>query len=266
MVPIVMDPKIAPVPFALCMLAGMLICLEVGRRLGKRSLATNPQGLSSGAGAVQGAIFSLFGLLVGFTFSGAPARLDDRRHMIQNEANAIGTAYLRLDLLPSASQPALRELFRNYLDSRLEAFRKLPDIHAAESELFKSEKLQSDIWKQALVAAHSPDHDPDALKLLVPSLNEMFDVASTRTTYSMIHPPLTIFVLLFLLAMVCSVLAGYGMAGSKQRSWLFIVAFATVYVISVYVILEVEYPRLGAFSVLEMRYDRVLLDVRQSMN
>jgi hypothetical protein len=260
-----MDPIIAPVPFAVCMLAGMLICLEGGRRLGKRRLATDSQGLVSGAGAVQGAIFSLFGLLVGFTFSGAPARLDDRRHMIQNEANAIGTAYLRLDLLPPSSQPAIRELFRNYLDSRMQAFRKLPDMQAAEAELSKSEKLQSDIWKQALVAAHSPDHDPDALKLLVPSLNEMFDVASTRTTYSMIHPPLTIFALLFLLALVCSVLAGYGMAGNKHRSWLFIVAFAVVYVISIFVILEVEYPRMGSFSVLETRYDRVLLDVRESM-
>jgi len=243
----------------------MLICLEVGRRLGKRSLATDSQGLVPGAGAVQGAIFSLFGLLVGFTFSGAPARLDDRKHMIQNEANAIGTAYLRLDLLPPSSQAGMRELFRNYLDSRLGAFRKLPDIQAAEAELSKSEKLQSDIWKQALVAAHSPDRDPDALKLLVPSLNEMFDVASTRTTYSMIHPPLTIFALLFLLALVCSVLAGYGMAGSKRRGWLYIVAFAVVYVVSVYVILEVEYPRMGSFSVLETRYDRVLVNVRENM-
>jgi hypothetical protein len=265
MAPIVMDPIIAPVPFAVCMLAGMLICMEIGRRLGKRSLAINPQGLVSGAGVVQGAIFSLFGLLVGFTFSGAPARLNDKRHMIQNEANAIGTAYLRLDLLPASSQPAMRELFRNYLDSRLDAFRKLPDIPAAEAELSKSEKLQPVIWKEALAASHLPDHDPDALKLLVPSLNEMFDVASTRTTNSMIHPPLTIFALLFLLSLVCSVLAGYGIAGNNHRTWLFFVAFAAVYVISVYVILEVEYPRLGAFSVLETRYDRALLDVRESM-
>jgi len=265
MVPIIMDPIISPVAFAVCLLAGMLICLEIGRRLGKHNLARNPQGPVSGTGAIQGAIFSVFGLLVGFTFSGAPARLNDSRQMIQNEANAIGTAYLRLDLLPPSSQPAIRELFRNYLDSRLDTFRKLPNISAAEAELFKSEKLQSDIWKQTLIAAHSPDHDPDALKLLVPSLNEMFDVASTRTTSRMMHPPIAIFVLLFFLALVCSILAGYGMADSKQRSWLFILAFAAVYVISIWVILEVEYPRMGVLSGLETRYDRALLDVRESM-
>jgi len=256
-----MDPIIPPLAFAVCMLAGMMICLEIGRRLGKRSLAKDPQGSVSGTSALQGAVFSLFGLLVGFTFSGAPARLDDARHLIQKEANAIGTAYLRLDLLPPGSQAAIREKFRNYVDSRLQVFRKLPDIPAAEAELTRSEKLQSDIWKEALAA-----HDPDALKLLVPSLNDMFDAASTRTTSRMMHPPMAVFALLFSLALVCSLLAGYAMAGSKQRSWLHIAAFAVVYVISVYVILEIEYPRLGSFSVLETRYDRVLVHVRESMN
>jgi len=255
-----MDPIIPPVAFAVCMLAGMLICLEIGRRLGKRSLATDPQGSVSGTSALQGAVFGLFGLLVGFTFSGAPARLDDARHLIQNEANAISTAYLRLDLLPPGSQPAIRENFRNYVDSRLETFRKLPDFQAAKTERSRSEKLQSDIWKQVLAAS-----DQDAVKLLVPSLNDMFDVASTRTTSRMMHPPMAIFFLLFLVALVCSLLAGYALAGSKQRSWLHIAAFAVVYVISVYVILEIEYPRLGSFSVLETSYDQVLVDVRESM-
>ena len=81
----------------------------------------------------------------------------------------------------------------------------------------------------------------------------------------MMHPPIAIFVLLFFLALVCSILAGYGMADSKQRSWLFILAFAAVYVISIWVILEVEYPRMGVLSGLETRYDRALLDVRESM-
>lgn len=261
-----MGPIIPPVPFALCMLAGMLICLEIGRRLGKRSLAKDPQGSVSGASVLQGAVFSLFGLLVGFTFSAAPNRLDDARHDIQKEANAIGTAYLRLDLLPPESQPAIREKFRNYVDSRLETFRKAPDIAAVKVELARSKRIQSDIWSQALAASRRPDRDPDALKLLIPSLNEMLDDADTRNTSSMMHPPLVIFGLLFLVAQVCSLLAGYTMAGSKRSPWLTIAAFAAVYVISVYVILETEYPRLGHFSILETRYDQVMVDVRESMN
>jgi len=110
----------------------------------------------------------------------------------------------------------------------------------AEAELSRSETIQSDIWKQAWEASRLPDHDPDAVKLLVPSLNDMFDAASTRTTSRMMHPPMAIFALLFSLALVCSLLAGYALAGGKQRSWLHIAAFAIVYVISVYVILEIE--------------------------
>jgi hypothetical protein len=259
-----MDYVIAPLPFAVCMLAGMLICLEVGRRMGKSTLAKDPQGSASGIGVVQGAVFSLFGLLIAFTFSGAPGRLDARRHLIQDEANAIGTAYLRLDLLPPGSQPAMRERFRNYVDSRLAAYRKFPNVQAVKAELSRSARLQSDIWTQTLAASRLPDGNPDALKLLVPSLNEMFDISSSRTMATAIHPPPIIFALLFVLALVCSSLAGYGMAGSKKHSWLHITAFAVTIVISIYVVLEIEYPRMGLLSV-ETEYDQVLVDVRESM-
>jgi hypothetical protein len=81
---------------------------------------------------VEGSVFGLLGLLVAFTFSGASSRFDTRRHLIVEETNAIGTAYLRLDVLPSTVQPALRDSFRRYLDSRLAIYRKLPDAAAAK--------------------------------------------------------------------------------------------------------------------------------------
>ena len=259
-----MDRIIPALPFAAGLFVGMLVCLEIGRRLGKYYLAKDPQGATSGIGVVQGAVFSLFGLLVAFTFSGAPARLDARRHLIQEEANAIGTAYLRLDLLSPEAQPALREQFRTCVDSRLEAYRRFPDVEAAKAELARSAKLQTAIWTQVIAATRLPASNPDALKLLIPSLNGMIDISSTRTMSARLHPPLIIFGLLFLLAPVCSLLAGYGMAGSKQRNWLHITAFAVIVVISVYVILEIEYPRMGLLPV-ETAYDQVLVELRESM-
>src|SRR6266508_4142450 len=122
-----MDRVITALPFAAAMFVGMLICLEIGRRVGVRALAKDPQ-LMSTRGAVDGSVFALYGLLLAFTFSGAPGRLDARRKLVAEEANTIGTAYLRLDLLAPESQPAMREQFRQYLDSRLEVYRKLPDI------------------------------------------------------------------------------------------------------------------------------------------
>ena len=93
----------------------MLILLEVGRRIGARRLAEDPMGAAAGVGTVEGAVFALFGLLIAFTFSGAAARFDTRRQLIIEETNAIGTAYLRLDLLPVDAQPGLREKFRRYV-------------------------------------------------------------------------------------------------------------------------------------------------------
>ena len=137
-----MEIMIRPYIFCAALLVGMLMCLELGRYLGNRNLKTNPAGLTAGYSAVGGAIFGLYGLLLAFTFSGAPSRYDMSRRQVQEEANAIGTAYLRLDLLSPEDQPVLRERFRQYVDSRLEVYRRLPDVAAAEQELSKSSAIQ----------------------------------------------------------------------------------------------------------------------------
>ena len=85
--------------------AGMLVLLEIGRRLGLRRLALDSEAVRAGFGVVEGAIFALMGLLIAFTFSEAASRFDTRRQLVVEEANAIGTAYLRLDLLSASAQP-----------------------------------------------------------------------------------------------------------------------------------------------------------------
>jgi hypothetical protein len=247
---------------ALGLFFGMLGLLELGRRLGARRLAQDPDGIRMGAGAVEGAIFALLGLLIAFTFSGAASRFDTRRQLVVQEANAIGTAYLRLDLLPAATQPTLRDLFRRYLDSRLEVYRTLPDLAAAQEALGKSAKLQSQIWAQAVAACVAQSGAP-ATMLLVPALNEMIDITTTRTMAARIHPPMVIFGMLCALMLASALIAGYGMAGSKSRSWLHMFGFAATLALAVYVILDIEYPRSGLIRIDAI--DRVLVDLRESM-
>src|SRR5215468_3455539 len=117
--------------FTLGLFLGMLLFLEIGRRASLRRLKEDSGAAGEGVGAVDGAVFALLGLLIAFTFSGASSRFDTRRELIVEETNDIGTAYLRLDLLPSGLQPALREDFRRYVDLRIEVYRRLPDIVAA---------------------------------------------------------------------------------------------------------------------------------------
>jgi hypothetical protein len=248
---------------ALGLLVSMLVLMEVGRRIGRRRMAMDPEGGSAGAGAVSGAVFALLGLLVAFTFSGATARFDTRRQLVVEEANDIGTAWLRLDLLPEASQPALRDLFRAYVDSRLETYRLIPDMAAVEAELRRSATMQADIWSRA-VAGCAARGDPATTSLVLPSLNAMFDITTTRTFAARLHPPGVVFALLFALALACALLAGFGMAGSAHPEWLHMVAFAAVLALCVYVILDFEYPRIGLIRV--DAFDQVLLDVRRSMS
>lgn len=242
---------------------GMLLLLETGRRLGLRRLANDPEGARAGTGTVEGAVFALLGLLVAFTFSGAASRFDERRNLIVEETNDIGTAYLRLDLLPAGAQPALRDLFRRYVDSRLEAYRKLPDLEAAKAQLARSIELQGEIWRQAVAASQTEGAPPSATMLLLPALNQMIDITTTRTLAARMHPPLVIFALLFALALAAALLAGYGMAGGKSRSWVHMIGFAAVLAVAVNVIIDIEYPRFGLIRVAAS--DQALAQLRDSM-
>ncbi len=242
--------------------AGMLVLLEMGRRLGLRRIVPDSDSARAGFGVVEGAIFALMGLLVAFTFSGAASRFDMRRHLVVEEANAIGTAYLRLDLLPVSTQTALRESFRQYVEARLETYRKLPDIVAAKQAMAQATLLQGQIWSQALAACQEAPQP--ATMLLLPALNAMIDITTTRSVATQIHPPQVIFVMLCVLALASSLLAGYSMAGGRPSSyWIHMLVFAVIMALTVYVILDLEYPRLGLIRVDAV--DQVLVDLRDSM-
>lgn len=225
--------------------AGMLILLELGRRLGVRLRSRESEGERGSLGTIEGAIFALFGLVVAFAFSGAATRFNEKRALIAVEANTIETAYLRLNLLSEKAQPELQELFHRYLDSRLKTYRNLPDMDAAQVEMAKSKKLQKEIWAKAVSATALRDSHEDAGKLLLPALNSMIDITTTRTMALQNHPPNIIYALLFILGLICSLLAGYRMAVGQRRSWLHILRFVLITVIVIYVIIDVEYPRAG---------------------
>ncbi len=256
-----MDQTLPATLLAAGLFAGMLVSLEIGRRVGLRRLQRGDD--SSRFGAVEGAVFALFGLLVAFTFSGAATRFDARRMQIADEANAIGTAYLRVDLLAPDDQAGMRQSFRDYLDSRLEVYRRLPDLAGALEALARSNALQGGIWTRAVAGSRHASAHPDAGKLLLPALNEMFDITTTRTMAARSHPPLIIFVLLFVLGLGCALMAGHGMAGARTWSWFHAVAFAVFISLATYTILDIEYPRTGFIRL--SAFDQVLIDLRESM-
>jgi hypothetical protein len=249
----------------LAIAVGLFLCtlamLEIGNYLGRRHAT---EGIEGAGSAVEGAVFALLGLLIAFTFSGAISRFDSRRELIARESNAIGTAWLRIDLLPQKDQPNVRDLFRRYLDSRLATYRMIAEGKRPDAEIGESGRIQNEIWKASVAACRSGDSITPCI-LLLPALNEMIDITTTRAMAARIHPPLVVFLMLGTLALIAALLAGYGMAtAGKTRSLFHRLAFAAMIAATVYVIIDIEYPRVGLIRVDSA--DSVLNDVRRTMN
>ena len=241
----------------------ILAFLEAGRRIGIRQKERGTEISTSGHSVVDGAVFGLTGLLIAFTFSGAASRFDARRQLIVQESNDIGTAYLRIDLLPPAAQPTLREDFRNYLDARLAFYRNLStDPMAAQADLTRSTALQGKIWTGA-VAGCLDLKSPAVTSLVLSSINDMIDITTTRLVAIETHPPLVIYLSLFILVLASSLMAGYGLANARKRNWIDLLVYAAVMTAAVYVILDLEVPRLGLIRI--DAADHVLMDLRASM-
>jgi hypothetical protein len=221
----------------------MILIAYIAFRLGRRQWQEADEAPQS-SGAIIGAIFALLGLLMAFTFSGAFARFDTRRQLIIQEANAIGTAYLRVDLLPAEAQVPLRESFREYAATRAAQQQYVADTPAARNDYAKTVELQNKIWTQALAASSGPEYQ-SARMLLIPALNEMIDIVTSRTRAIQTHPPLLVWVALSVLALACAGMAGYSASSTEHPKYFYFVAFAAMIAFTLYIILDAEYPRYG---------------------
>jgi hypothetical protein len=258
-----MEPPRMPIfLLTVVFIVGLLIAsLEFGRRV---RLSWREDKLSSGLGVIDAAVFGLMSLLLGFSFSGAASRFDARRELIVQETNAIGTAWLRVDLLPESAQPQIRDDFRSYLDARLAFYQGLGTDHRkALDKLAFSEKLQQKIWTES-VAAAKQTASPSVLMLVVGSLNEMIDITTTRFVALETHPPIFIYVTLVLLFFASSFLAGLGMGDTDKYAWLHTAIFAVALTVTLYTIIDLEFPRIGILRI--DRYDQALVNQRNSMN
>lgn len=255
-------PIVLAVVLSAALFVGVFAFLEIGYRLGKKEAEDDPAGARAGVGAIESALFGLLGLLLAFSFGGATNRFNTRRALIVDEANALGTAWLRLDLAPVAEQPALRDVFRRYLDSRLAFYASFPDIEAANVHLVRTGELQGDLWSRSITVGRQPGSEPFQ-RALLPALNEMFDIATTRTRalYTHTSPVITGFLLVVIL--LSAVLAGHGMSAGKRRLSHRLL-FAIVTAATMYLIFDLEYPRFGLIRV--DADDQVLIDLRATMN
>ena len=235
----------------------LLLALQFGKRLGRDA---DEKG-RAGAAAIEASVFALLGLLLAFTFSGAAQRMSDRRAVLVQEVNAIGTAWLRIDLLAPAAQPGLREDFRRYVDGRILYYQRVADLDARDGIANDVSKLQQAIWRRSIQAAQ--DSVPPYAASYIGAVNEMFDVSTTQTVAQKIHPPMMTYVFLGLLALVSAGLAGFNLGAAKRTGLGHQLVYAVVMTSALYIIVDYEFPRIGTIRIDQS--DALLIAQRQSM-
>jgi hypothetical protein len=257
-----MNPIQSAILMSIFVFLGVAGCAELGFRLGRRALARHPDLELDNSPAIDAAVFALLGLLLAFAFGSAVSRLDTRRQLITQETNAVSTAYLRLDFLPASGQPAMRALFRDYVDARLGAFRDMGSATLYQQHLLRGTELQGEIWQRA--AAYVPaDGAQDTMVSLMESLNAMFDVATARTLATEAHLPTLITVLLIGVALLSGLVAGRSMARHARRSPFHTYIYAAAIAISLYAIIDLDHPRHGLIRV--DAADHALIELRDSI-
>ena len=228
---------------AVALFIGLVVSLEAGYRVATKR-AESVANAHEGFGAIEGAVFGIFGLLLSLSFFGAASRLDARRQLIVQEANAIASAYQRVDLLPSTEQPEVRRLFRQYLDERVR-ISEAADETTALSEMPKSAKLQQAIWSYAVRATR--DGVPGA-PLLLPALGQMIETANAKSIAVQTHIPGLVLGFLIAVALLSGLVAGFGMARGP-RNWLSLLAYASLVTLTMYVTMDMEHPRAGLIRI-----------------
>ncbi len=257
-----MQPTERGIFLSIALFLAVLAALEIGYRIGDASTKHNPELAHQGIGVIEAAVFALLGLLLAFSFSAGLSRLEIRRHQIVEEANAIGTAYLRVDLLPGDVQTGMRQLFRDYLDTRLNLYQHLGDHRATAQSIARAAQLQREIWSGA-VRVRETDAGQNIGRLLLPAINRMIDISTARLIAMRTHLPPLILALLLSVAGLSGLLAGYAVAKRRSRSWLHMVLYAAVVAVTLYAVLDLDYPRNGFIRLDDA--DQALRDVRQAM-
>jgi hypothetical protein len=219
---------------------------ELGRVLGKRHSSAGRD--DPAFGVAQGAIFGLAALILGFSFSLAQARFDIRRHLVVEEANAIGTAYLRASFLPPAAASRFRSILTSYTRLRLAAYTYNPDLQARLRAERKSVALQSNLWGIAVDAGRADPHNTQ-LSLLTAALNGTIDLSSEQAAVLKTHVPTGLIAFVIAVSGVVAILVGFSYGRTASRNLLMTILFSLLFSAVVSTIVDLDRPQRGLIRV-----------------
>ena len=234
----------------------VLFSIECGYRLGRYRHKRSEEEKESPVGSMAGATLGLLAFLLAFTFGLAANRFDTRRQLLLDEANALGTTWLRAGFVPEHRQE-IRALLREYVDVRLEGVRS----GKAQEGMRRSEQLHNQLWAQAVDLAEK-NPASIAVGLFVQSLNEVIDLHSKRVAAAFLSRiPVAVWATLFALAALALAAMGYhgGLAGTSRSPAILVVALS--FSVVIWLIADLDRPLEGSLRVSQ----QPMIDLRNSM-
>jgi hypothetical protein len=196
-------------------------------------------------GVIQSATLTLLGLIIGFTFSMAIGRYEQRKNYEEAEANAIGTAYVRADLLPGAAAAKVRSLLSNYLDQRI-LFYQTRDPQQLRQINTTTAQLQSELW--SAVRDPAATQPTPVVALAIAGMNDVLNSQGYTQAAWWNRIPLAAWGLMGVIAICCNLLVGYGARRAETERVLMLV-LPVVVSISFFLIADIDSPRGGVILV-----------------
>lgn len=242
--------------FPFFVLSLFVLCLGtlLGLRLQKQRARQNEE--ANSLKTIEGAVLALLGLLLGFTFSMSVSRYDQRRQLEVEEANAIGTTWLRTTLLLEPARSAEQTLLRQYVPARQGFFAAGTSRVEVDRSLARSGVLQAQMWKVASEAAQA-ERDP-VTALFLASLNEAIDAAEKRTAAFENRIPVSAWIMLLFVGFSGSVLVGVGL---QTRSRLLLLVLPVVVATALVEIRDLDSPRSGFIHVDQHSMERLAEEI-----
>ena len=234
----------------------ILLAVEGGFLFGKWRQRRAAHERETPVGEIVAAVLGLLAFLLTFTFGMAASRFDTRRELVLEEANAIGTTYLRAALVPEPQRTEIRTLLRDYVDLRLEAVQPAMAVQA----LARSDELQGRLWAQAVIVG---EKNPTPITgLFIQALNHVFDLHAKRVTIVRRNRiPVTIWGALYFTAILAMAGVGYYAGLTSTTRTIAIVALVVTFSGILWMIADLDRPQEELFKVSQ----QAMIDLRKSM-
>jgi hypothetical protein len=240
------------------MLALSLGASELGFRIGRAHQASESE--RDILGTIRTSTLGLVALLLGFSFAITSNRFNDRSRLVMDEANAIGTCYLRAGLVADPASTQIRAALRRYIDLRIESYEKGIDPQQFERLAGDMHAALDELWI-GVAHAVSADRDRALVSAIVPAANDVIDLSATREWMRGYHMPPHVVLLLALSIIICSAMIGHALGESGDRRVVLSLGINLLIIMVAFVVLDFDRPRRGL-----IRVDQTpLIEARESM-